>query len=253
MKLFLLKKIILTIHSGSFIKSYNKASFVKKRVIKKIFKNSHGIITVNDEQHRFLIRDLGVDTTKIKTIPAFIFPSSNDSEISEEAKNFLIQKDTKILISSGFLYEYYGFDIILDFLKKNENLKGIFVFYSQFDKDYRKKIIDKINNLKNVIYFENITPESFNWLLEHSNIYIRNTDRDGDSVAIREAIYWQKQILASDAVIRPEGVYLFKYNDVAEFTERLNELMTDPELGKADQQENFAEHIFKYYSNFKRQ
>ena len=42
---------------------------------------------------------------------------------------------------------------------------------------------------------------------------MRATDRDGDAVAIREASYFGKTVIASDCVERPSGTILFRTGD----------------------------------------
>lgn len=54
---------------------------------------------------------------------------------------------------------------------------------------------------------------------------IRNTPTDGDSLSVKEALYLHKPILATDAVSRPKGVILFKYNDEESFSEAVKVAM----------------------------
>ena len=42
-----------------------------------------------------------------------------------------------------------------------------------------------------------------------TKLFIRATTTDGDSVSLREALYFGAPILASDVVPRPDGVMLF--------------------------------------------
>jgi hypothetical protein len=58
---------------------------------------------------------------------------------------------------------------------------------------------------------------SFSKLIELSDIVIRPTNADGDSLSIREALYFQKPIIASDVVKRPTGTITFKTRNFDDF------------------------------------
>lgn len=45
-----------------------------------------------------------------------------------------------------------------------------------------------------------------------SDCYIRFTATDGDSLAVREALYFNKKVIASNIVDRPEGVELVEFD-----------------------------------------
>ncbi|MEI2749894.1 MAG: hypothetical protein V9E88_14180 [Ferruginibacter sp.] len=49
--------------------------------------------------------------------------------------------------------------------------------------------------------------------MNSADIVLRPTNTDGDALTIREAIYLNKKIVASDVVERPEGTILFKTRD----------------------------------------
>ena len=62
---------------------------------------------------------------------------------------------------------------------------------------------------------------SFSSLLTVSDLMIRATSTDGDSLSVREALESGVRVLATDCVDRPEGVVLFRYNDADSLTDAL--------------------------------
>ncbi len=247
-KYFSKPKRIITIHSGGFNKEFLKMSGFRRKILFQILKPMNGVICVNNKQKELLISESIITSKKIKVIPAFIFPKVDGDKIEKETKYLITKwKRNTILITSGYLFEYYGYDMILDFLEKNEQYKGIFVFYTSNDPEYRIRILNRIERLQNALFLENLSPESFNWLLKNSSIYIRNTDRDGDCVALREAAFWNKKIVASNAVKRPGNVELFSFNNYNEFHKALENVIQNPNAGKIDVQENYAEQIIDFY------
>ena len=247
-KYFFKQKQIITIHSGGFNSEFLKMSYLKRKILLKILKSMNGIICVNDKQKELIETELNISKNKFKVIPAFIFPQADGKKIDITFKDIISKWHNKtVLITSGYLFDYYGYDLILDFLEKNKQYKGIFVFYTSNDPAYRAKILERINTLQNAIAFENLTPESFNWLLNVSSIYIRNTDRDGDCVAIREAGFWGKKIIASNCVKRPNNVELFSFNKFNEFQKAVENITRYSNAGELNEQENYANTIINYY------
>ena len=58
---------------------------------------------------------------------------------------------------------------------------------------------------------------------------IRATSTDGDSLSVREALDSGVRVLATDCVDRPDGVTLFKYNDVVSLSDALRFKYVDGE------------------------
>jgi hypothetical protein len=54
-----------------------------------------------------------------------------------------------------------------------------------------------------------LSPQAFLAVLDSSDIYIRTALRDGDSVAVREALALGNKVYATDCVQRPSGCVLF--------------------------------------------
>ena len=58
-------------------------------------------------------------------------------------------------------------------------------------------------------------------LWHQTNIYIRPTSTDGDSVAVREVLDEGVVVVASDVCWRPEGVVTYRYSDLNDFIEKV--------------------------------
>ncbi len=247
--IFYNQKKIITIHSGTFIKNIMNQSKLKNILLKKVIKYFNHIVTVNGEQKKLLISILKIDKNKISVIPAFIHPSASLKEFSPKDIS-LIEKTDKIkLVMSGSLLGFYGYELVLNYLENNEKCMGFFIFYGTHNDKYKNQIIDRINNLRNAYYFQNLTPAGFNWLLKKSDIYVRNTDRDGDCVAIREANFWGLSVCASNAVDRPEGTHLFTFNNKAEFSAAIQNAKNEETHIRISSDINYADSINKLYRN----
>ncbi|MCL0062937.1 glycosyltransferase [Peptococcaceae bacterium] len=234
-------KKMLTVHSGSFIKDYINSNWVDKKLIVWNLKMFDCIITVNNTQADFIKNKLSVKK-QIVTIPAFLPPEysdcKDDNPIIKEEIQELKRKFKKIIVSSGYMREYYGFHIIIEAIKElskecSEDIALIIVTYAEPNLKYSNEILNSIKGLGNVKLYNDLKPVDFALILKQSDIFIRATDRDGDAVSIREAMYFNKQILASDCVDRPEGVVLFKTMDKSDLKAKIKKVLCNTNFGKA--------------------
>ena len=207
-------KKIITIHSGSFVQQYQKSGRLRQMMVNRILRVFDRVISVNTE-NKAMLKKLGIPEKRISVIPAFLPPIAERSKIIEEEINKLRDGTRKIVLVSGYALKYYGFHLVIDALnslimKRKDLLAIIFVFYHAYDNEY---VISLERSLKQSVpyrIFKDLNPGEFSFLLSKIDIYVRATDRDGDAVALREAIYYGKQIIASDCVKRPHGVMLFE-------------------------------------------
>lgn len=240
---------LITIHSGTFNKKLDKQSKLKHFILRKVLGKFNYIIAVNIEQQQLLINTFKVNGNKIIVIPAFIHPISSRYDFDNEDISIIEQlKKTKIVMS-GYLQDYYGYDLIIDYLENHKNYYGFFVFYGIYDEKYKNRIINRIKILDNAHFFTNLSPQQFNWLLKNSDVYVRNTDRDGDCVAIREAAFWGVKVCASNSVIRPIGTELFSFNNKFEFENVIRNVIIQPNSGKIAPGINYANNIYQVYKS----
>jgi len=213
---------VLTIHSGSFSEKLNQSNYLKKAAFKYLLKKIDHIIVVNESQKAFLGHlDLPLD--KISVVPAFLPPVVKKND---QLKNDVCQLRTKsdvLILVSGYALWYYGFHVVIEALKNlgsiDKSISVIFAFYNSYDESYVTELkADLADNFPHLIY-RDLCPDEFAYLLSLIDIYVRPTDRDGDAVALREAAYFGKQVIASDCVQRPEGTLLFKTMDAASLSQ----------------------------------
>jgi glycosyltransferase involved in cell wall biosynthesis len=153
--------------------------------------------------------------------------------------------NNKIIIANAFKLvlhkneDLYGLDLLIDVArmikKDNKNYKIIFVVASTNDKlKFYEKMI-KNENLESQI---SLIPHSLSFvkLMLKSDLVIRPTNTDGDALTIREAIFLNRPIIASDVVKRPSKTVLFKNRDSKDLYTKIKTLLDN---------ENFNNHNFE--------
>lgn len=226
-------KKIITIHSGSFAEHYRRSPVWAKWAFIRLLRKFDHIITVNYDQKQ-LLENIGIFPDKISVIPAFLPPIVTTTPAIGIHIEELRKKTDRILLVSGYALKYYGFDVVLDAIDAYEapdKLGIVFVFYNKYDDTYVAELERRLGTGYNFKIFKDMVPEEFSYLLSLVDIYVRATDRDGDAVALREAAYFGKQIIASDCVSRPNGALLFKTMTPSSLQEALSKVMTNHEIG----------------------
>ena len=100
--------------------------------------------------------------------------------------------------------------------------------------------IKKYNISKNFIFcHENA---EFYTILRKSDLFVRPTNKDGDAVSVREALYFKVPTVASNAVPRPYGSIIFESRDLNDFFQKVdNALKNKKDKGKIFQiDDNFS-------------
>lgn len=143
-------------------------------------------------------------------------------------KEFIIKYD-KVLINRNYIIsmvgwfsyykgeDLYGFDIALQAVQRfkkqiDENVLLLVSINGIRSEELHQKIKNYIakNNLDNNVLF--IYEEMLEiWpIYITSKVFIRPTCTDGSALSVKEAMWFETPVVASDCVPRPEGVILFK-------------------------------------------
>lgn len=229
-KLFF-KKVIVTIHSIMHVekKKYNL-------LLKTSLKLSNKIIYVNEK----IKQELG--QSKGEIMPAFLPPIiENEIDLPEEITDLLNNnKGKKIVVSNAYRLDWYngcdlyGFDLLLEVAKKiNENNEDIFILLIISSVAENDVLLNKYNDLikkENLANTVVIIPYSISFvnLIFRSDMVIRATNTDGDSLTIRESLFFNKPVIASNVVRRPKGTILFRNRDSNDLYAKMVENLNKP-------------------------
>jgi len=243
------KNIYLHIHGASLSNLLHKRGMVSF-IMKPLIKNLH-IIVVNSEIVREIIKYKPISIHKID---AFLPPTFNQkvfkSKIQKHKEFF--KKDRFIISMTGWFHCYkdedlYGFDIAGKVIKK---------FIDQGNKIYLAACVNGIidntiydlfikllneNNLEEQILL--IQGESDIWpYILCSQLFVRATNTDGSSISIKEAQWFGVPVIASDCVVRPSNVILFKNRSENDLYKKVKTVYRKPHI-------SFYEKIVRYYDN----
>ena len=286
---YALRKDIDLIHyniSGSLTKNYigffNRAFFKNRtkvltnhgdcrslfsknrKLIIKSLNSFNAIICVKSGDKEYLLKE-GI-SSDIYEIPAFIPPTiqeKDSTEISQKVWNFV--ESHKPLISANACQivfnngqDLYGIDMCIDLcanLKREyPNIGLIFNLPCIGEHKYFEKMKQQIlkKKIENNFLFQTQQCELYP-IIQKSNIFVRPTNKDGDAVSVREALYFKIPTVASDVVLRPKGCVTFANRDTTDFSLKVRDVLDNYKTYKNKFEtltvENNAEKIMQLYQN----
>ena len=121
--------------------------------------------------------------------------------------------------------EIYGIDFLINYFSLRSEY-----YLCISDPSGQYYALYKNRGFKNVLFI--IEQHSFYAVMKQSDLMIRATATDGDSLSIREGIDLKIKVIATDCVSRPEGVILFKYGDESSLEQSLNCEHISKNIGK---------------------
>lgn len=237
------KSDLIFIHSGSILlkkihiivaKIFNKKSIttfhgfgkysnnIKRWINSKLYNLSSKIIVVNPDLIHFSLLPIHKTFIRPAYIPPILSKEPSLPSYIEDILQFAKTQNKIVICSNASRLNFhnnedlYGLDMCIELARElqENNIEFVFVFIvsssygaSNYIDDSCRKI-DKYG-LSNTFYLLNDLI-SFVKLIEQSDIFIRATNTDGDAISIREALFLNKIIIASDIVKRPSNTKLFK-------------------------------------------
>lgn len=262
------QKTIFSLHgSNSYwsIKDINNTS-LKKRLYFYFLSKFDYIILDNKSQIDILKR-YNV-TINYSVIPEFIPPPIDDGDYGNipnhiwdfyKAHKIVIYAMAWITFYNGL--DLYGLDMMISLMKglKERGYASVGLVIKVLgcepkNQSYYNKMKKQVkdDHLQNDILFIEESLDEIYPLEREADAMIRPSCTDGDSVSVRESLYFNVPVVASDAVTRPEGCIIFKNRDIDDFEKKVIETMNKIKIGNKERidiplQENNAEKILEVY------
>lgn len=239
------KNIYLHIHGESLTNYLNK-KHLGSRIMKKLIKRLH-IIACNSVLEEKISK---YNPRSIKEIDAFLPPRFNQETLAyvlNRYKDFF--KKNRFIISMTGWFDYYknedlyGFDMAVELLKRFLDMGKNIYLVEGINKIRNHDLYSshlqfiKKNKLEDHVLMVNEDLKEFWYIFILSQVFIRPTNTDGSSVSIKEAQWVGTPVIASDCIVRPEGVILFKTRSLDDLCDKLYGLYVKPVLSLYEKKE----------------
>jgi hypothetical protein len=200
----LFKKVLITFHGMyNFQNSFDKLSL----------KISNASILLNHYSYQNALSLKGKGVHKVGAFIAPIEELSTPLETNTIEQIRRLKKNFEKVFctnASSLVYDeknreiYMGSEIVEYFKSK----KDIALVFSSPDDTYFKFLKEKFSQFPDNIFFITKKHDFIN-VIKESDALIRATTMDGDSLSVKEALYFKKVVFATDVVDRPKGVICF--------------------------------------------
>jgi glycosyltransferase involved in cell wall biosynthesis len=237
------RKTVLTFHSGGYPGSSAGQTAARATLRGFVLRRLDGLIGVNPEIAS-LFAKFGVRRERIRTIlPFAVEPPDGSLPLPGRLAAFL-SAHRPALLTAGLLEPEYDLpmqiDVMAEILERYPRAGLLIVGAGSLEESLRARIASTAYRDHVLLYGDMPHAMTLRATLA-SDLLLRTTRYDGDSVSVREALYLGTPVIATDNGMRPEGVHLIPPADPGRLRDAVCELLSGERARQApagDGQEN---------------
>lgn len=225
--------IVATVHNAMIVDYYHSMSALNRWGFNHLARNNVQWIAVSEQVRQELLK-LPVSFNKpILVVPAYIPDDSTPTLLPDSMQTYISHRDHILSFYGRSFMEYggqdvYGFRTIIRAFglirrRVKSNIGLILCISDISNKGGIKELHNyaEIEGVDDCIYWQLGGLKGIRALWQSSDVYIRPTRTDGDSVAIRDVLAEGASVVASDVCPRPEGVVTYKFGDDSDLVEKV--------------------------------
>jgi glycogen(starch) synthase len=245
------RKTVLTFHSGGYPGSPAGRTAAPATLRGFVLRRLDGLIGVNPKIAALFAR-FGVRRERIRTIlPFAVEPPDRSLPLPARLAAFL-SAHSPALLTVGLLEPEYDLAMQIDamagILERYPRAGLLMVGAGSLEESLRARIASTPYRDRVLLYGDMPHAVTLRATLE-CDLLLRTTRYDGDSVAVREALYIGTPVIATDNGMRPEGVHLIPPSDAGRLRDAVCEVLSGERARRApggDGQENIRA-VVRFY------
>ncbi len=216
------RKAMLTFHSGGYATSPEGRAASPRTFAGFVFKRFDRIVAVNSEIAE-LFRRYGVPQSRIRLIePHTAVPQTLDTPLPPSLAAFF-EKHSPVLLSVGLLEDEYDVPIqveLLGRLRERYPAAGLMIIGSGSRENSLRSLIASKAYSAEILLCGDMPHAATLRAIAQSDVFLRTTLYDGDSISVREALQFGTPVIATDNGMRPVGVCLIPVSDLDALAEQ---------------------------------
>jgi glycogen synthase len=214
---------IFTIHSGMAPEYINGGGPLRRLLIRLALAPQSLVVCVN-EQIRGALEGLGYKKSKTLLMPAFLFDPAEVAQLDENREREL-SRFRPLLSLVAFFRQEYGVELLIEALaemRKNFPNVGCAIMGSGDGEKSLRQLAEERGVADRLLWLGDLRHGECLGVIKRSDIFVRPTFADGDSVSVREAVELGIPVVASNVGHRPPEVLLFEPGNVVDLTSKCN-------------------------------
>ncbi len=246
------RKTVLTFHSGGYPSSEAGAGAGPFTLRGFVLRRFDRLIGVNQELTD-LYRRFGASERKIRLIyPHSVSRESFARELPERMARFVESHDPSILTVSGLEPEYevpLQIDVLGSIRQKFPSAGLMIIGTGSLEEQVRGEI-ERKPYAEHVLLCGDVPHPVTLRAISESDLFLRTTQYDGDSISVREALYSGIPVIATDNGMRPEGIRLIPRPEAEPLTQAIEDVLGGGRPQKpapADAGERNIEEVYELY------
>lgn len=215
------RRAVLTFHSGGYPSSPEGRSARPRSLRGFALRRLDRVVAVNEEIAAWF-RQVGVEEERIRLISPYALPAGPPAAEPPEPLRSFLEGHSPVLVSVGGLEREYDPVLQLEALarlrEKFPRAGLVLVGAGSLREELRRRA-DEGPCGEHVLLCGDVGREVALGVIAASDLMLRTTLYDGDSIAVREAVHFGVPVVATDRAPRPEGVCVVPAQDLARLCE----------------------------------
>jgi len=216
-------KAVLSFHSGGYPSSPAGKTAGPRTLRGWVLRRFDGVIAVNREIADLFAR-FGVPAARVRLIPPYaVSPPGEETPLPDELARFFAERRPR-LITVGLLEPEYDLPLQIDamasLLERHPDAGLAILGSGSLEGMLRERIASKPYRDR-ILLCGDVDHEATLRAIARSDIVLRTTLYDGDSVSVREALALGTPVIATDNGMRPAGVRLIPAREPAKLLEAI--------------------------------
>ncbi len=217
---------VLTIHSGIAPQYLRECSQTHRNIAHLACRQFDRVICVNEEI-ALTVRTFGISPERLAVIPAFLPPRASQLDLADDLQAWL-NAHRPLISAALFFRPEYGFDVLVSSLQKLVQRHpgfGCLVMGSGEERMAAEMLTKQMGLADFVRFAGDVDHDMCLNLMSRSNLFVRPTFEDGDSISVREALSLGVPVVASNVGTRPAEAHLFETGNVDDLVRQIENVL----------------------------
>ena len=229
------RRVVLTFHSGGYPSGSGDRTDPRS-LQGLVLRRPDAVVAVNTEIANWF-RRLGVDERRIRVICPFApVTVPREGPRREDVRQF-IAAHAPVLTTVGLLEPEYDLALqirAMEAIRRQHPGAGLAIVGSGSLEPELRALIEAHPAREHILLCGDVDHADTIGLIAASDMFLRTTLYDGDSVSVREALQIGVRVIASDNGMRPEGVVLIPKCDESALVDAVHRTLGEQEGRAAD-------------------